>query len=453
MERQITETFLEQEADKFSACPRNRIAMNATVANGISKSAAAVTAPREDRHSFSVELKQGKITDQKQSGRCWMFAALNTMRCRVMKNLNLEDFELSQAYPLFYDKLEKANYFLENILATLDEPTEGRLIAFLLASPVQDGGQWDMFAGLVEKYGVVPKEAMPESVSSSGTREMCTYLTEKLREDACILRTAYGKGESGDALRGKKDAMMSEIYRMLCICLGTPPAVFTFEARDKDDNFIREEGMTPQAFFKKYVDMNLGDYISLINAPTADKPYNHTYTVKFLGSVIEGRPVKYLNLTIDELKAAAIAQMQDGEPVWFGSDVGQHSLRSEGLMDLDAMDLTDLFDVQFGMDKAERLDYGQSMMTHAMVLQGVNLDAEGRPNRWKVENSWGEKSGNKGYFVMTDDWFSEFTYQVVINKKYLTKAQLALWEQVPVELEPWDPMGSLARVGEADLLI
>ncbi len=445
MEKQITKTFLKSESEKFSACPRNRIAMNAAVTNGIGKAAASVAAPREDRHSFSVELKQGTITDQKQSGRCWMFAALNTMRCRVMKNLNLEDFELSQAYPLFYDKLEKANYFLENILLTLDEPTEGRLIAFLLASPVQDGGQWDMFAALVGKYGVVPKEAMPESVSSSGTREMCTYLTEKLREDACILRTAYKEGQSEEALHAKKDDMMSEIYRMLCICLGTPPETFTFEARDKDENFIRDEGITPQEFFTKYVDMNLDDYISIINAPTADKPFDRTYTVRFLGNVIEGRGVKYLNLRIDELKDAAIAQMQGGEPVWFGSDVGQHSLRQEGLMDLDSMDLNDLFDVTFGMDKAQRLDYGQSMMTHAMVLQGVNLDDDGRPNRWKVENSWGEKNGNKGYFVMTDDWFSEFTYQVVINKQYLTEAQLALWEQEPIELEPWDPMGSLAN--------
>ncbi len=445
MEKEITTTFLDTEAEKFSASPRNRIAMNAVVANGVSKAAPTVEAPREDRCTFSVELEQGSITDQKQSGRCWMFAALNTMRCRVMKNLNLKDFELSQAYPLFYDKLEKANYFLENILSTLDEPTDGRLIAFLLAGPVQDGGQWDMFAGIVEKYGVVPKAAMPESISSSATREMCTYLTEKLREDACILRGASRDGQDMDALRAKKDDMMSEIYRMLCICLGTPPSTFTFEVRDKDDKFIRDADITPQEFFEKYVDMSLDDYISLINAPTADKPFDRTYTVKFLGSVIEGRPVKYLNLTIDELKAAAIAQLQGGEPVWFGSDVGQHSLRSEGLMDLDSMDLEDLFDVEFGMDKAERLDYGQSLMTHAMVLQGVNLDEGGCPNRWKVENSWGEKSGSKGYFVMTDDWFSEFTYQVVINKKYLSEAQLALWDQEPAELEPWDPMGSLAH--------
>ncbi len=445
MEKQITQEFLATEAEQFSASARNRIAMNATVKNGIQEAATAVAAPREDRFQFSVELKQGKITNQKQSGRCWMFAALNTMRCRVMKKLNLEDFELSQAYPLFFDKLEKANYFLENILATQDEPLEGRLLAFLLAGPVQDGGQWDMFVGLVEKYGVVPKEAMPESVSSSGTREMDTYLTEKLREDACLLRTAYQDGATETELRAKKDAMMSEIYRMLCISLGTPPTTFTFEARDKDETFIRDEGITPREFFQKYVDMNLSDYISLIHAPTADKPFNRTYTVKFLGAVIEGRPVKYLNLSMDELKAAAIAQMQDGEPVWFGSDVGQHSLRKEGLMDLDAMALEDLFDLHFGMDKAARLDYGQSQMTHAMVLQGVNLDGDGRPNRWKVENSWGEDPGNKGYFVMTDDWFSEFTYQVVINKKYLSQAQRALWEQDPIELEPWDPMGSLAH--------
>ncbi len=444
MKESISKEFLEAAAQKFTESPRNRVAMNATVSAGIRQAAANCQAPRSSRHSFSISLKQGEITNQKQSGRCWMFAALNTMRFQVMKKLNLETFELSQAYPLFYDKLEKSNYCLENILKTLEEPTEGRLMSFLLMAPLGDGGQWDMFVGLVEKYGVVPKEAMPESVSSSATADLSSYMTEKLREDACVLRTAYQNGASMEALREKKEAMLEEIYRMLCIALGTPPEKFTFEVRDKDEKFIRDVDITPQAFYKKYVGMNLGDYVSLINAPTADKPFYHTYTVKFLGSVLEGRPVKYLNLPAEELKAAAIAQLKDGEPVWFGCDVGKRSLRDGGIMDLNVLDVEGLFDVSFGMTKAQRLDYGQSLMTHAMVLQGVNLDENGKPNRWRVENSWGKEPGKDGYYVMTDDWFTEYTYQVVVNKKYLTAEQRKQWEQDPKELEPWDPMGSLA---------
>ena len=444
MNKEINQEFLHQAQEAFSAEAWNRIAMNATVSSGIRKAAENPLAVRENRHSFSISLEQGEITNQKQSGRCWMFAALNTMRFQVMEHLNLKTFELSQAYPLFYDKLEKSNYFLENILATLEEPREGRLIAFLLSAPLGDGGQWDMFVGLAEKYGVVPKEAMPESVSSSATADMDGYMTEKLREDACILRTAHEKGASMEALREKKEQMLREIYRMLCICLGTPPTRFTFEARDKEGKFIRDRDITPQEFFQKYVGMELGDYVSLINAPTRDKPFDRTYTVKFLGSVLEGRPVKYLNLTAEELKAAAIAQLQDGLPVWFGCDVGKRSLRDSGVMDLHALAVEELFDVRFGMDKAQRLDYGQSLMTHAMVLQGVNLDENGKPNRWRVENSWGKEPGKDGYFVMSDQWFSEYTYQVVVSKKYLTPAQQKLWEQEPRELEPWDPMGSLA---------
>ncbi len=444
MNGSISKEFLDAAAERFDSSTRNHIAMNATVAEGIRHAAANCAAPRAHRHSFSVSLEQGDITNQKQSGRCWMFAALNTMRFQVMKRLNLKTFELSQAYPLFYDKLEKSNYFLENILKTLDEPTDGRLMAFLLAGPLGDGGQWDMFVGLAEKYGVVPKEAMPESVSSSATSDLNSYMTEKLREDACALRSAYRQGASVEALRAQKESMLEELYRMLCIALGTPPKTFDLEVRDKDGKFIRDAGLTPQAFYQKYVGMELTDYVSLINAPTADKPFNRTYTVKFLGNVLEGRPVKYLNLTAQELKAAAIAQLQAGEPVWFGCDVGKRSLRDGGLMALDALAVEDLFDIHLGMDKAQRLEYGQSLMTHAMVLQGVNLDENGQPNRWRVENSWGKDAGKDGYYVMTDDWFTEYTYQVVVNKKYLTEAQRELWEQTPLELEPWDPMGSLA---------
>ncbi len=420
------------------------LAMNAVTANGIGKASTDIEALKKNVHEYSVLLKTGEITSQNQSGRCWMFAALNAMRFGLIKKYNLENYEFSQTYPLFWDKLEKSNYFLENILATLDEETGSRIVAFLLTAPLNDGGQFDMFAGLVEKYGVVPKSAMPETVCSSATAEMDKYLTLKLREYACKLRGDYSRGEPLESLRAQKEDMLSTIYRMLTICLGFPPEKVDFIVRDKDNNLIREEGLSPQEFYEKYVGWDLRDYVSLINAPTGDKPYGQAYTVRFLGSVHEARPVRYLNLPVDELKKAAIRQMQDGEPVWFGCDVGQRHVRELGIMDTRSIAVDKLFGTGFPMTKEERLDYGESLMTHAMVLQGVHLDAEGKPVRWRVENSWGKDKGKDGYYLMSDDWFSEYTYQVVVHKKYLSPEQLAQYEGEMKVLEPWDPMGSLA---------
>ena len=422
----------------------NAVAMTTVVNNGLLKSAKDPAAVQADTHAFSVSLKQGEITNQKQSGRCWMFAGLNVIRSRILREREMKTFELSQAYLFFYDKLEKSNYFLENILETLDEPVNGRLVSWLLQAPVGDGGQWDMLCGLIRKYGLVPKAAYPETTLSSASREMNSCLTEKLREDACVLRKKHAAGAGEEELRAAKRAMMEEIYRILCICLGKPPKSFDFEYRDKDDRFHRDCGLTPLSFLEKYVSVNLDEYVSLINAPTADKPYGRSYTVKFLGSVKEGAPVRYLNLPVEDLKRAAIVQMQDGEPVWFGCDVGKCSERDSGIMDVALYRLDTLLNTEFAMTKAERLDYGHSLMTHAMVFQGVNLDENGKANRWRVENSWGKDPGQNGYYVMTDRWFDEYVYQVVVNKKYLTPEQLAAYEAQPVELEPWDPMGSLA---------
>lgn len=447
MNKEITFENLSAFEAAFDSDRANRVAMNAATQNGVNKAAMRTENLREMRHTFSLTLEQGEITNQKQSGRCWMFAALNTMRVRVMKKLGLKTFELSQNYTIFYDKLEKSNYFLESILHTLDEPTNGRLISYLLSAPLNDGGQWDMFVSLVEKYGVVPKEIMPETACSSATSEVVGYLTEKLREFACILRTKHQNGAGMETLRAEKEEMMRTIYNILCIAFGKPPKTFDFEVKTEKGDFVRDPGMTPKGFFKKYVDMDLSQYISLINAPTADKPFGKTYTVAFLGNVLEGRKVKYLNLPIEELKAAAIAQMQEGEPVWFGCDVGKRSVRDGGVMDLEALDLETLFNTTFTMNKAQRLDYGQSLMTHAMVFQGVNLDENGKPNRWRVENSWGKDAGNDGYYIMSDAWFNEYMYQVVVNKKYLSEEQRTAFEQAPITLEPWDPMGSLAWTG------
>ena len=422
----------------FESDPVNSIRMHAVVKHGVSDAAENHLEDVLNPMIFSIELESGDITDQKSSGRCWLFAGLNTMRFEIMRKLNLKTFELSQNYQMFYDKLEKANYFLESILKTLDEPLDGRLVNFLLQNPMQDGGQWDMFAALVEKYGCVPKSVMPETFHSSATNEMVHLLTVKLREDALILRKAAGDRQA------LKEQMLGEIYRMLTLCLGAPPQVFDFEYRDKDKEFHRDPGLTPVEFYNKYVGQAMDDYVSVINAPTSDKPYGKTYTVDYLGNVAGGRGIKYLNLQSSELKDLAIRQMQDGNPVWFGCDVGKMQMRKRGIMGMRTFDYEKLLGVSFGMDKADRLDTGESMLTHAMVFLGVNLNEDGKPNRWKVENSWSDERGQKGYYIMTDEWFDEYNYQVVVHKKYMTVEQLAAYQQDPIVLKPWDPMGSLA---------
>ncbi|RIV24140.1 aminopeptidase [Alicyclobacillaceae bacterium I2511] len=440
----ITSQMIDKFEQEFLAEPASHTLANAVIKNGIQAVANRPIATVPMQHTFSHEIKTLPVTNQKNSGRCWMFAGLNVLREEVAKAHNLESFELSQTYPMFWDKFEKANYFLESILETLSEPTDGRLISWLLSSPVQDGGQWDMFVNLVEKYGVVPKWVMPETFHSSKSREMNDLLTAKLREDAARLRqAAKTRGASPLELREEKEHMLSEVYRMLRHFLGNPPRTFDFEYRDKDNQFHRELGLTPQSFYKTHVQLNLRDYVSIINAPTADKPFGKTYTVKFLGNVKDGQDVLYLNVPMDTFKKLALAQLKDAQPVWFGCDVGKMGDRESGLLDPALFDYDAALGVTFAMTKAERLDYGESLMTHAMVLTGVNVVDE-RANRWKVENSWGEDPGKKGYFVMSDAWFDAYMYQIVIHRKYLSEDLKTALETPPLALAPWDPMGSLA---------
>lgn len=393
---------------------------------------------------FSIDIDTGKVADQKRSGRCWMFAALNTMRHSMREKLHMkDDFELSQNYTFFWDKLEKSNYFLENVLQTAELPTSDRKVAWLMQTPQQDGGQWDMLVALIQKYGVVPQTVMPETFNSSNSTEINKQLNLKLRKDAVELRELVAANKSDADIQKAKEKMLNEIYRMLAYTFGEPPANFDFEYRDTDNNYRRIENITPQEFFKKYVGWNLDDYVSIINAPTADKPFNHMYTVEMLGNVLGGRQVRHLNLDMQTFRKVAIEQLKHGESVWFGSDVGQESDRKKGIMDTNLYHQDELFDVDFSMSKAERLDYGESMMTHAMVLTGVDL-VDDQPTKWKVENSWGDKVGEKGFFVMSDDWMEEFCYQIVVNKKYLPKDLQEILKEEPTVLAPWDPMGALA---------
>ena len=446
MNESISVTDLDSFAAAFQKDPVNTVAMNAVVHNGIINSALRYDAAGKLQHAFSITVDSGDVCDQKHSGRCWMFASLNVMRLEVMKRLNLPNTELSQAYPLFYDKLEKSNYLLENILETLDEPEDSRVVSFLLQDPVGDGGQWDMFRSLVAKYGVVPKDVYPESAVSENTAELRKYLTCKLREYACTLRTRHSEGMDLAGLRALKDEMMETIYRILCIALGKPPVKFDWETYDKDGKFIRLQDVSPQEFFEEYVGWDLNDYVTVINAPTKDKPYGKTYTVQYLGSVRGGKyPVKYLNLPMEELKELAIKQLKDNQCVWFGSDVGQFSDRAKGFLSKDSLAVDALFNTSFPLTKAQRLDYHESLMTHAMVITGVDLDAKGKPVKWKVENSWGKDRGKDGYYVMSDEWFSEFAYQILLHRKYFSEEQKKAFDQDPIVLKPWDPMGSLAE--------
>ena len=444
MSKGITKTALKKFSKNFNSDRANVIAANASVQNGILQAAVDYKAMRKNTDSFSINLKTGSVTNQKASGRCWIFSALNTFRFELMQKNKLDDFELSQNYLFFYDKLEKTNYYLESILQTLDEPTDGRLYSYINMMPLNDGGQWDMLVNLVKKYGICPKEAYPDGANSISSRGFTQYLTSKIREFAITLRREAARGKNISELRELKEEMMDTVYRVLVIALGEPPVSFDWTVKNREGKVIQEFGITPVEFFDKYVGLNLDDYVSLINAPSDDKPFYKMYTVKFLGNVIEGRKVQYLNLPIEEIKKATIEQLKDGHPVWFGSDCGRYGERKEGIWDRETLAIEKLLNIHFDFTKGEKLMYGDSAMNHAMVLLGVNINEEGKPDRWRIENSWGADAGRKGYYTASDGWFDELVYQIVVNKKYLPEETLKLLDQDLTELEPWDPMGSLA---------
>ena len=444
MTKGISTEQLKKFQEELDAKENHNVAERAVTKNGILATSADYRSEVNMDPVFSIDLDTGKVANQKQSGRCWMFAALNTMRHDMKDKFGVaDDFELSQNYTFFWDKLEKSNYFYENVIKTAALPTSDRKVAWLMQTPQQDGGQWDMFMAIIDKYGVVPKSVMPETFNSSSSREFNSALNLKLRKDAVELRELVNAGTSEADVEARKDKMLSEVYRMCAYSFGEPPVKFDFEYRDKDKNYHIDRDLTPQEFFKKYVGWNTADYVSVINAPTADKPYNHMYTIEMLGNVLGGREVRHLNVDMDTFRKIAIKQLESGESVWFGSDVGQSSDRKKGIMDTELYHNDELFDVDFSMSKAERLDYCESLMTHAMVLTGVNL-VDGKPTKWKVENSWGDQVGTKGFFVMSDNWMEEYCYQVVVNKKFLPAELQEVLKEEPKVLAPWDPMGSLA---------
>ena len=392
--------------------------------------------------SFSTKLDEWSVTNQKRSGRCWLFATLNLFRVGAMKKMNVKDFEFSQSHLFFWDKLERSNHFLEAIIDTSDRPVDDRTVHFLLSDPIGDGGQWNMAMNLIKKHGLVPKSAFPESSSSSSSRLMNGVLKDFLRSTACEIRGILDNGGSEEQARQEKEDRMAEIWKILCIHLGTPPERFDWQWRDKDGEFHRKGEMTPHQFADEFVDIDWEDYICIVNDPRND--YYRTYTVDYLQNVSGGPPVVYLNVPSNEMKSITQRILEDGTPVWMGCDVGKQMERKKGLWDANLYEFQELYGVEFGMDKADRLRFGQTMMTHAMLFTGVDV-VDGKPRRWKVENSWGaEESGVKGFYTMNDNWYDEHMFEIASPKSYLTDEMISGLDTDPVTLPAWDPMGSLA---------
>jgi bleomycin hydrolase len=438
----LTVGDLEQLRKDFSASPVNRLAQNAVTRVTIDD----VTIDREIvssiDHSMSTTLDDWKVTNQERSGRCWLFAGLNLLRVGVMRKCGLKEFEFSQNYMMFWDKLERANYFLEAIIETAGRDLDDRTVAFLLDSAADDGGQWNMFAALVAKHGLVPKAYMPETQSSSDTGRMNANLRYQLRQGARAVRSAAAEGL--EAARVAKADVMQVIYRILCIHLGTPPERIDWQWTDKDKKFHRDGVLSPQEFAAKYVELPVSEFVCLVNDPRPSSPIGRTFTVEYLGNVVGGPPVIYLNVDIQVIKDLAAATIEGGEPVWFGCDVGKMMSSDYGFWDAGLYDLPSVYDTGFDLDKAARLAYHESAMTHAMLFTGVDV-LDGATRRWRVENSWGSDQGKDGFYTMDDSWFGQYVFEIAARKSALPADLQSALDAEPIVLPAWDPMGALAR--------
>ena len=441
MGKTITRKQVAELRKGFAADPSNKVAQNAVTNVQLPDLTLDRNLVQNMDSSFSTKLDDWKVTAQMKSGRCWLFATLNLFRVGAMKKMNLKNFEFSQAHIHFWDKFERANHLLEAIIKTAERPVDDRTIHFLLSDPIGDGGQWNMAMNLIRKHGLVPKSAYPESNTSSATRWMNTELKNILRSSACEIRAILEGGGTEDEAREHKEKRIADVWKMLCIHLGTPPKTFDWQWRDKDDKFHRKGRMTPQQFAAEYVDIEWEDYVCIVNDPRNE--YYRTYTVDFLQNVAGGPPVVYLNVPSKEMKAVTRRLLEDGMPVWMGCDVGKEMDRKKGLWDADLFDVEGLYGVEYGMDKADRLRHNQTMMTHAMLFTGVDV-VNGRIRRWRVENSWGGETGQKGYYTMNDSWYDQYMFEIAAPTSYLNEKMVAGLETEPVVLPAWDPMGSLA---------
>ncbi|RDL41654.1 putative Cysteine proteinase 1, mitochondrial [Venustampulla echinocandica] len=433
---------------------KNRLALCALTSSSPREVLLSRATVIKDQQVFSVKIpfEGAPITNQRSSGRCWLFASTNVFRVALMKRHDLDKFELSQAYLFFYDKLEKANFYLEQIVDTAGEDLDTRLVQTLMSDPVSDGGQWDMVYNLVNKYGLLPQALYTDSFNAQNTGAINSLITTKLREDGLKLREMATSGVSEKGIIAAKEKMLREIHLILTLTLGPPPAPndeFTWSYLDKN-GAAHQMKTTPLAFAKelespksiRITNSTVHDMFSLINDPRNE--YGTLLSVDRLGNIVGGHGIQYVNVSMDTLKGACIKMLQAGLPIFFGCDVGKYSNSKFGIMDTDLIDYELGFNVQLGMSKAQRLMTGESQMTHAMVLTAVHLDEQGKSVRWRVQNSWGEAAGSEGWFVMSDKWMDQFVYQAVVEPRFVDKSISDVLKTKPKVLPLWDPMGSLA---------
>jgi bleomycin hydrolase len=435
----LTNADLDRLRKEFAADPTAKLLQNALTTSELKDVALDHDVVMATETTMSHQLDDWKVTNQKKSGRCWLFAGLNLFRVGAAARLDVKEFEFSQNHTMFFDKFERANYFLQAIIDTVDRASDDRTVATLLQDCMNDGGQWNMFVAVVDKHGVVPKSVMPETISSEGTGQMNASLRQILHTAARDLREAPA-GDRPEVV----EKTLATVWRALCLHLGTPPERFFWQWTDDDKQFHRDGWLTPQEFRQQYVTVDAEELVCLVNDPRATSPYGKTYTVDLLGNVVGAPQVVYLNVEMATMKKIAADMIVAGTPVWFGCDVGQQMDRDRGIWDARLHDLGEVYATELTLDKAARLDYHQTLMTHAMLLTGVDL-VDGRPRKWRVENSWGEEHADKGFYTMNDSWFDEYVFEIAAPKSLLSPGLLAALEQEPTVLPAWDPMGALAR--------
>ncbi len=390
-----------------------------------------------DTH-FTYKVESKGITDQKSSGRCWLFTGLNVLRAQAMKQHNLSQLEFSQCYSFFYDQLEKSNLFLQGVIDTREKPLDDKMVQWLFQHPLSDGGQFTGVSDLIEKYGVVPKEVMPETFSSENTRMIAKLITTKLREQGLQLREMPRKTKASD-VEAKKVEMLGEIYRMLVLAFGEPVQEFEWTRVDASGKVVDRRTYTPQSFYKEYLGNDLnGNYVMLMNDPSRE--YHKLYTIDFDRHVYDGHNWTYINLPIEEIKQIGIESLKNNVMMYFSCDVSKFLDSKRGLLDINNFDYGSLMGTSFTMDKKQRVESFDSGSSHAMTMMAVDLDKEGKPTKWMVENSWGVEAGYKGHLIMTDEWFNEYMFRLVVEKRFIPAETLKILEQKPIACPAWDPM-------------
>jgi bleomycin hydrolase len=435
-ENGISENMLKDMHDKFVKS-NSQALQNAIRHNNIKDLAKSRYSNGSQDTYFSNRVSTKGITNQKKSGRCWLFTGLNVLRPMVITKYKLNDFEFSQSYLFFYDQLEKANLFLEGIIGTLNKPIDDKRVDWLLKNPIGDGGQWTGLVDLVSKYGLVPADVMPESYQAENTSNMSKLLSMKLREDALFLRRMHENGEKAKSIQRKKVEMLSEIYRILALSLGEPVSTFDWRYKDSEGKISPLRKYTPKSFYQEFVGIDLNDYVMFMNDPSRD--YNKLYEIDYDRHTVDGHNWKYINLDIDQIKSFAKASILDNQAMYFSCDVGKQLDSKDGYLDINNYDYSSLMGVGFNMNKKQRIITHASGSSHGMTLVAVDLDKNGMINKWLLENSWGN-TGFNGHLILTDEWFTEYMFRLVINKRYISPEVLKILDEKPTMLPPWDPM-------------